>query len=504
MKPRRPNDESTIEIDGVELDKETLVGEVEEALDKLVEDRLEKGDDFASYEKTLLEIAHDIVRRKLEKKLQAIADGFANHLWIDHNNPAWPAELEGNTKLQYRRHAPGTVSYHSLVGALRVRRHTYRQCNQMRGVCIPLELEAGLMERMTPAMAKSVAIGYAFMPPRRFEELMVSSGLQPPSRSTLDRVGRDLGGYAAAVHDDIEPVVRANEVIPPEARGIALGLDRTAVPMRNGEHGDASLDNRDLHRTRPKPQKRDRIRGPVQWRMDYVGTVCLLNESGDQLVTRKYRLPADKDPQVILERMMADVRHALTQRPLAISVVQDGARELWNQVTMALRQEPLVSEWTEVLDWYHLDERLSKCLDLCTTAAARESQRKRWHSKLLESESGADSLLRSLRRKATELDRETAEELRIHISYFARNKRRTAYSRYRRCGIPIGSGVTEGACKSVIAARAKRSGQRWSQRGLTAALHLRSIHQSNRFDSFWLFFRRYYRARVIMSTMASA
>jgi hypothetical protein len=69
---------------------------------------------------------------------------------------------------------------------------------------------------------------------------------------------------------------------------------------------------------------------------------------------------------------------------------------------------------------------------------------------------------------------------------------------YQRRGLPIGSWVTEGACKSVVNVRAKRSGQRWSQRGLTAALHLRAMHESYRFDGSWSFFSRRYRAKNIV------
>lgn len=499
MKPRQPGTEM-VTIEGQQFEKQELVQEVEKLFEKMLEERLEEGSDFEAYEKTLIDIAHEVVRGKLEKKLQGMADGFKDRLWIDHNNPAFPLDQEG-TKLLYRCHASGTASYHSLVGTLRVRRDTYRQCNRLRAACVPLDLEAGLMEHMTPAMAKSVAIGYAYMPPRQYEEFVVASGLRPPSRSTLDRVARDLGGYAATVHDDIEPLVRSNEIIDAKARSMALGLDRTAVPMRSGEASfDEHRDNRELRRTRPRPKKKARIRGPVQWRMDYVGTVALLDESGKQLVTRKYRLPAHGDARAIVERMLADVRQALAQRPLSIAVVQDGAPELWKLLANALRHEPVVDEWTEVLDWYHLDERLSKCLDLCTPAKTRDSQRKRWHDKLLSRDDGMSDVIRSLKRKAKALDEQTAEELGVHIRYFTRNRHRTRYASCKRRCLPLGSGITEGACKSVIGARAKRSGQRWSQRGLTAALHLRSIHQSDRFDSFWSFFSQYYRARTIVAT----
>jgi hypothetical protein len=109
-----------------------------------------------------------------------------------------------------------------------------------------------------------------------------------------------------------------------------------------------------------------------------------------------------------------------------------------------------------------------------------------------------EEVIRSLRRTARKLDEASSDELVVHINYLERNQHRMAYAAYRRQGIPIGSGITEGACKSVVNARAKRSGQRWSQRGLTAALHLRAIHDSGRFDGFWSFFTRRYRAKHIV------
>jgi hypothetical protein len=144
--------------------------------------------------------------------------------------------------------------------------------------------------------------------------------------------------------------------------------------------------------------------------------------------------------------MMADVRRALEQRPqLRLTVVQDGAPELWSALAKALEVEPLVTAWREVLD------------------------------------------------------SEAAEELSLHIGYFVRNRHRTAYASCRRENRPIGSGITEGACKSLIGVRAKRSGQRWSQRGLSSVLHLRAIHESDRFDRFWSFFAARYRARHVVA-----
>lgn len=479
----------------LERERERLLEECERAIGKLMDEQLDEGSDFETYEKKLLELVHEVARRKLEKKLQSMADGFAHRLAIDHKD--WHGHRE-DTVSSYRRHCPGTGTYHSLVGPLRIRRYTYRE-RDSNGTLVPLELAAGLMERMTPSLARCVAIGYAHVPLRICEELMIAGGLRPPSRSTLDRAARDLGDYAVGCNAELEPLVRANEVVPANARFVAIGLDRVAVPMRHGEEYAGRLAySPDLRRSRPKPRPRATLRGPVQWRMDYLGTVAFLDDEKRLLACRKYRAPGEADIEVIVERVMSDVRHALMQRPLEVVVVQDGAPELWSAIKVALKQEPRVCGWTEVLDWYHLDERLTACLDICAEPGTRDAERASWHTALLERKRGASRVIRELRAKALNATADDADQLTNHANYIENNRRRMNYCDYRARGMPIGSGITEGACKSVVNVRAKRSGQRWSQRGLTAALHLRAVHESDRFDLFWSFFARRYRAKHIV------
>jgi len=49
------------------------------------------------------------------------------------------------------------------------------------------------------------------------------------------------------------------------------------------------------------------------------------------------------------------------------------------------------------------------------------------------------------------------------------------YAGHRRHGLPIGSGVTEAACKTVFAERLKRSGMTWSCVGGQVILDLRVL-----------------------------
>jgi len=51
--------------------------------------------------------------------------------------------------------------------------------------------------------------------------------------------------------------------------------------------------------------------------------------------------------------------------------------------------------------------------------------------------------------------------------------------------LPIGSGAVESACKSVVQARTKGAGMRWSGAGAQRVVALRALHRSGRWDAFW-------------------
>src|SRR5947209_14565388 len=62
--------------------------------------------------------------------------------------------------------------------------------------------------------------------------------------------------------------------------------------------------------------------------------------------------------------------------------------------------------------------------------------------------------------------------------YVRRHQRWMDYPGARRRGLPIGSGVTEAACKTVFTQRFKRSGMRWHHESAQVILDLRVIHLS--------------------------
>ena len=93
-------------------------------------------------------------------------------------------------------------------------------------------------------------------------------------------------------------------------------------------------------------------------------------------------------------------------------------------------------------------------------------------------------------------DRTRLAQLVPHLTYLKNNASLMRYARLRAVGLPVGSGVTEGACKSVIKMRTNGSSQRWRPEGLEAVLTLRSLHMSDRLPRFWANFARGYRTEV--------
>ena len=83
-----------------------------------------------------------------------------------------------------------------------------------------------------------------------------------------------------------------------------------------------------------------------------------------------------------------------------------------------------------------------------------------------------------------------AEIERIIGGYFAHPPQQFQYASLARFGLHQGSGVTEGACKSLITMRAKRSGQRWRRVGISSVLAIRSLLESDRLPAFWKHLKR--------------
>ena len=61
------------------------------------------------------------------------------------------------------------------------------------------------------------------------------------------------------------------------------------------------------------------------------------------------------------------------------------------------------------------------------------------------------------------------------------------YDEYLAEGLPIATGVIEGACRYLVKDRMEKTGARWHLSGAEAILRLRSLRASGDFDEYWRF-----------------
>jgi hypothetical protein len=66
------------------------------------------------------------------------------------------------------------------------------------------------------------------------------------------------------------------------------------------------------------------------------------------------------------------------------------------------------------------------------------------------------------------------------------------YARRVQAKLPIGSGVTEAACKTLVKMRLCRSGAKWREEGAAIVLSLRALsYTAGRWEQFWAKVDRY-------------
>ena len=151
----------------------------------------------------------------------------------------------------------------------------------------------------------------------------------------------------------------------------------------------------------------------------------------------------------------------------------DGAPWLWSIRRTHFRFA------VEILDFFHAAEHLEAILDLAKYKGKEKNRLfKKWRKWLKLGK------VEEVIRVADELIGKTKKGKKA-IAYFRKNKSRMKYNEYLANGWPIGSGIVESACKTVVGKRFKQSGMIWSKKGLKALLQFRVAYMSGRYDELW-------------------
>ena len=201
-------------------------------------------------------------------------------------------------------------------------------------------------------------------------------------------------------------------------------------------------------------------------------------------------------PQV-LERIKADAERRDPPHRQPLVVVLDGALCVWHLAPT------LCTEWrrrTCVLDIMHVVGSLWSAANAWFGAGTKDGTR--WvQAKLRDLLRGrVGDVIGGLRQSLTKRRRrKSGRETRAKvITCFHNHRRWRPYEAYLAAGLPVGTGVVESACGSVVKHRMAGEGQRWSLVGAEVMLALRSRKKSHDHDlrDYWQCHARQVRVRL--------
>ena len=383
----------------------------------------------------------------------------------------------------HRRVLRGPSPYLTAGGEVSVERTLYRGPDRDERAVCPMDLQVGIVEgRWTPLAGKLAAWAVAHVTPHEAEELFRRFGGMAPSKSSLDRLPKALSERWEEDRPSFESALRTDEEVPEEAATVSVSLDGVMVPMIDA--GRAATRARAEAAGRPS-------RGPAGYREASCGTVTTYTAAGKRLETRRMARMPEAKKVALKETLVDEVEAVLDERPdLTLVKVADGAKDNWTFLESAF------PGGHEVVDFYHGAEHLKEAMDSAygkgNPRARAEFERLR-HI-LLEESGGVDTVIRALDYQRRKHPRR--KKLAQQTQYFRNNRKRMRYAEMKAAGLPIGSGVVEAACKTLVTQRLKRAGMRWRSDGGQAVLTLRALCQSDRFDLAWYLFVDTYRAGV--------
>jgi hypothetical protein len=204
--------------------------------------------------------------------------------------------------------------------------------------------------------------------------------------------------------------------------------------------------------------------------------------------------------RAVMELIKADAERRDPQHRKPLVVLLDGALGLWSLATK------LFKEWkrvTFVLDILHVVGYLWSAANALFGEASQGG--KHWvQQKLTEILRGrVGYVIGGLRQRLTkqQLRQSGREALAKVITFFHNHRRWMQYDVYLAAGLPVGTGVVESACGSVVKHRMEGEGKRWSLEGAEAILTLRSLKKSHDNDlrDYWRFRAGQERVRLYTS-----
>ncbi len=339
--------------------------------------------------------------------------------------------------------------YETPYGKIGVERHVYQNDSGGNTFC-PLDKEARIIGSATPKLAKMISNKYSRSSVDEVKDDLTSNHGRNLSRGLIQNIADKVGDIAISKEESWSYAPQLES----EVATIAIGMDGAMMLMRDDGYREAMS-----------------------------GTIAFYGQKGERLHTDYIAAAPEYGKSKFFNRMTREIEQIKKQYPQANYVgIADGASSNWKFLESHTTRQ--------ITDFYHASEYLTKASQ-AIFKKNQEKQRIEWleehcHNLKHEQNSVIEQLeeLKNIRNNQ-KLSAANKENLDATITYFTNQSPRMNYAKYREENLPIGSGVTEAACKTTIKQRLCRSGMRWKDRGAAIVLALKCLDKSKRWEQFW-------------------
>jgi hypothetical protein len=362
----------------------------------------------------------------------------------------------------------------TLFGTITLWRRGYRSNDRTDRTIFPLEMMLGLIHGVTPALADRLG-------------------------KQLAEAGASQGRVLAMLREEYGVSMGA-ERLRDISRAVSIGMEQ----FRQSCQIDALLS------ALKQAQESSGSRKPVlaagrdgitlrEYHMSWfevatAATISVYDRRGKRLTTIYLAWPPELG-QATMSRMLTELLRELLTRwegPLPqLAYVADSGGNESTYYEDALRHmlHPRTGQklaWQRVVDYYHVAERIWAMADCLFGKGTRQGTA--WARRMLKAIKKPSGPSRVLHSAASLLRRRKLSKLKIEsfwkaYRYIQKRTRFLHYHEYGKKHIPLGSGVTEAACKTIYTQRLKLSGMRWTQAGAKTILNLRVILLSRTWDA---------------------
>jgi hypothetical protein len=380
----------------------------------------------------------------------------------------------------YRQVLRQNKTYLSAAGPVQVERSLYRADGQC--IC-PLELQAGIIEDYwTPSAARLGCYVTAQLSPYQGEKLFAEFGRLQPSKSTLTRLSTQLGATWESEQTQLDRLFCTDLIIPEKTVTVSASLDGIMIPLNkvvaNGYQAPKLGDNpSEQEQSDYKEQKEKAF-----YREASCAAITFYDNEGERLETIRFGRMPEAGKKTLKNQLQQSIKTILTQQPeLKLIKLADGALDNWRFLSDSL----FPGQGVELVDYFHASEHLSEAMEAAYGKGnAIGSAKYQEYKSLLKNEiGGVEKVINALKYQYKKNPKN--KKLATELQYFRNNRHRMQYAQALKSNYPIGSGVTEASCKTLVTQRMKCAGMRWNIKGGQGVLTARSLIQSEQFDKGW-------------------